>query len=215
MSEQLPSRMSVELSLAGGEPVEVCSGLPKPSPGAIGPERSASHLDRLAAAMAWFERLPPLLRSFLESLSGDRLDDTTIGAFADYLEEHGHTAEGQRVRLLRPQPGDLLVLWPADRSAAQRTYVRETAEQMRAALPVHTLECHDPDSRVESIDPEQLRAAGWVRESEAGDWAWEAAGGARQVCASLAEATAARFPDHPLVQRVLLALAEDIRSGRC
>jgi uncharacterized protein (TIGR02996 family) len=151
MAEQLPSRMSVELSLAGGEPVEVYDR-------AIGPMPEGY---RLADIMAWLEALPPVLRGFLESLSSDRLDDTTIGAFADWLEEHGHTAAGQRVRLLRPQPGNVLVAWVTSKLVTYR--------QEDVALPGVSVVALYDDERIEAIDPEQLRAAGWVRESEAAE----------------------------------------------
>jgi uncharacterized protein (TIGR02996 family) len=150
---------------------------------AIGPAPEAYHL---ADVMAWWEALPPVLRGFLCSLSGDRLDDTTLGAFADWLEEHGHTAEGQRVRLLRPQPGDVLVLYfdPAGMTAQRRAVLDESVKRLAEGAEVRGWIVTPSCNNLEAIDPEQLRAAGWVREEELTQHGLAV----RERCARLAEA---------------------------
>jgi hypothetical protein len=155
MSEQLPSRMSVELSLAGGEPVEVYDR-------AIGPVGMPTPL---AAPLRAWNALPAVLRGYLLALAEDRLDEISILTFADWLEEHGQTEAGQRVRLLRPRSGDVLAVWPsADTDDAHFTagiVCNELANRGFATVLMLFGET------LAAADPEQLRAAGWVREEEA------------------------------------------------
>jgi uncharacterized protein (TIGR02996 family) len=162
MSEQLPSRMSVELSLADGEPVEVYDRAIGPNPADVFP----------ADVLSRFDALPSVLRGFLTALARDRLDADTILVFADWLEEHGHTAEGQRVRLLRPQPGAVLVFTPGHdvTNPAERDDLDRAADEVaRRAGYDWWVRLPGPGYDLRAIDPEQLRAAGWVRESEAAE----------------------------------------------
>lgn len=183
MSEQLSSRMSVELSLAGGEPVEVYDRAigPEVSPEDFGPLNAWA--DDLRALMAWWDALPGVLRGYLLALAGDRTDEVSILTFADYLEENGRTAEGQRVRLLRPQPGDVLALWVGSLFAARRGAALAGVTLPPGVAAVALYE----DERLEAVDPEQLRAAGWVRESEA----YRRVAAEREECARVVEHEAA------------------------
>lgn len=170
MSEQLPSRMSAELSLAGGEPVEVYDRAIGPAPGTY----------RLAD-LARFDALPPVLQGFLESLSANRLDADTILVFADWLEEHGRTEAGERVRLLRPQPGDVIAVWPASHTDDAHFEAGQICNDLAAGGCLTVLLCFGEDLAV--ADPDQLRAAGWVREEEA----QERVRAEREACAELVE----------------------------
>lgn len=178
MSEQLPSRMSVELSLAGGEPVEVYDRAIGPNPADVFP----------ADVLSRFDALPSVLRGFLTALARDRLDADTILVFADWLEEHGRTAEGQRVRLLRPRPGDVLVLLPQDQHPieVQRQALADRAGELADALGLCWVGLPSPEFDIRLADPEQLRAAGWVREEEA----VERVRAEREACAVTAETSA-------------------------
>lgn len=108
--------------------------------------------------------MPPLERKFVQSLLRDRADETTICAFADWLEDNGRNAEGRRVRLLRPQAGDVLVLW-VDTAEEQQAAVARLQETFLVEGGPNWLVVRGSQD-VQRFDPEGMRAAGWVRVEE-------------------------------------------------
>jgi hypothetical protein len=123
-------------------------------------ERLQQLLDRLDA-------LPPALRGLIRAALESRLDGDLLEFLADYLDEHG-LADGRPVRLLRPQKGDVLVVYfdymqmNTERRESLDVAVAETCR--RAGMKCWIVAPHGTD--LTTLDPEQLRAAGLVRVEE-------------------------------------------------
>ena len=106
---------------------------------------------------------------FLQALSANALDQDTALVFADWLEENGRDEAGRRVRLLAPQPGNLLILWPTEGTPAAQEAARLALEDLRPFLPpgVTCVTMAAPDARIEDLTEEDMRDIGWVRAEHA------------------------------------------------
>jgi hypothetical protein len=120
---------------------------------------SPALVERLQQLLDRLDALPPALRGLIRAAAESRLDGELLEFLADYLDEHG-LADGRRVRLLRPQQGDVLAVWGgwANPLAAQ-----EAAGALAMFAAVLDL---SPGQDLATAAPEQLRAAGWVRAEE-------------------------------------------------
>jgi len=130
-------------------------------------------------------------RAFLLHLLGNRLDGDTAAVFADWLEEHGRTEAGDRVRLLRPRKGDLLVM------SIDRSDIREHAtwEQWEESIQAgnrlaRQFDCQmillSQSMQLNNMDADAMRKHGWVRAEEAERRVAEE----REACARVAEQVA-------------------------
>jgi hypothetical protein len=170
------------------------SDLPERSQLIEGLAGSPSLLSRLGALLDRLDALPPALRGLIRAALESRLDGDLLEFLADYLDEHG-LADGHKVRLLRPVPGDLLLLWHRTHytSDENRQAMAALAEQVAQMLAddhdVHWVTLPAPELDFRLLDPEQLRAAGWVREEEAARRVRDEA----DACARLAEQVADEY----------------------
>jgi hypothetical protein len=130
---------------------------------------------RLRDVLDRLEALPPALRGLVQACAENRLDGDLLGFLADYLDEHGMQG-GERVRLLRPVEGDVLVIWPhGEISPAVLPDMRATAERLTREYGMTI-----PGSRLEPLTPASFappagcgsRSFGWpmrgVRRSASG-----------------------------------------------
>jgi hypothetical protein len=161
-------------------------------------------LDRL-------EALPPALRGLVQACAENRLDGDLLGFLADYLDEHGMQG-GERVRLLRPGEGDVLVIWPhGEISPAVLPDMRATAERLTREYGMNWFVImNHPGQQIGTADPGQLRAAGWVRVEEL-RLANEGRAAERVRIAEAIEAEA-NFPGYGSQRAVLRGMAARIRS---
>jgi uncharacterized protein (TIGR02996 family) len=111
---------------------------------------------------------------FVAALTRDATDFVTLAVFADWLEEHGHTALGARFRRLLPQTGDLLVYRVQDdHYAEQLPRARDVAnivqKNLREGFGVETYWLILPeDMELQQVDEATMRELGWVRAPQEG-----------------------------------------------
>jgi hypothetical protein len=142
------------------------AGVP-PYPAAEVHGMASAVADTLDRVLAWFG-LHPQERAFLHYLAEDRLSYTSE-IFADWLADHGRDAEGRRVRLLRPRPGDVVVLQASEEGMGgmTRDVWQDLSARLRDAFTKNVTVVLPPGWDFGALDPDQMRAAGWVRADEA------------------------------------------------
>jgi uncharacterized protein (TIGR02996 family) len=124
---------------------------------------------RLLERICWLLNLSGGERRFVAALAQDAGDFDTAQVYADWLLDQGRTADGARVRRLVPQDGDVLV-WQIPNLAVaarqERVYLAG-AEYVRNELNargINTTAVFLPDGAdLSALDPDAMRAAGWVR----------------------------------------------------
>lgn len=126
-----------------------------------------TQLEQLLEALLAFLGLHPQERAFVRVLAENRTDDATLAVFADWLEERGQDEAGRRVRLLRPQKGDVLAMWGSDNTKAEFGHLEAAAMHLSRNLDggLMTLLLR-PGQDVRLLPPSQMREAGWVRVEE-------------------------------------------------
>lgn len=130
-----------------------------------------------AEAAEWLAGLTPQERSFVRACAAAPRDYLGLLQFADWLQdEQGRDADGMAIRRLCPDKGDVLVVtYPAKEEASWRakrlaeSILRELVKLGRKLVPVILPEGWS----AETLDPAQLREAGWVRMSDVENWLHE------------------------------------------
>jgi hypothetical protein len=125
-------------------------------------------LIRLCALLGLSERE----RAFVSVLADDAADFDLYNVLADWLEDEGRTKDGARVRRLVPQDGDVLI-WrmpPTDTGGVLLPFgaYEAAARNLQSVLMgrgVNTAYAVLPDdANLSALDPDRMRAAGWVRD---------------------------------------------------
>lgn len=111
--------------------------------------------------ICWLD-LPSEAVGFIRHLCRDRLDDTTIAVFADWLEENGQTADGKAVRRLRIDPDNVLVL-TVPHQAGDPVRLGQSVQQLTGCKGVLVL--RDGDD-LRNLPPQALADLGLVRREE-------------------------------------------------
>ena len=113
------------------------------------------HIARTCTGREW---------DFLQALIADASDRDPALVFADWLEEQGRDEAGQRIRLLRPQAGDLLVIWPMDTSEYAQEQARTAALELSKRLPegIAWVVTSSPYAHLRIHDPAAMAKLGWV-----------------------------------------------------
>jgi uncharacterized protein (TIGR02996 family) len=111
---------------------------------------------------------------FVAALAEDATDFTTLAVFADWLEEHGHTALGVRFRKLMPQTGDLLVYQlKRGNYFEQMPHVRDAAlaicKTLQEDFGIITCWLVLPEyMELRQVDEVIMRDLGWIRAPQEG-----------------------------------------------
>jgi hypothetical protein len=140
----------------------------------VRPDPVGGMLARLCAMLGLSDRE----RAFVGAALDDAADFDLVQVLADYLEEHGRTKDGARLRRLSPKDGDVLVLRVSGVSAgpgaaratldAYQAAARALCDRLARVTGTRTAwVVMSGEADLEVLDPAALRAAGWVRAAEA------------------------------------------------
>jgi hypothetical protein len=155
-------------------------------------------------------------RAFITAALDDAADFDLYSVLADWLEEEGRTRDGARVRRLAPKDGDVLV-WraPESWSGGGLGSIREAIDRVRQHLQARGVETTSiilyGDDELSALDPERMRAAGWVR----ADDVRRRVDIARDDCARYLELVVDSHESEqvPLDAGALRRVAEQLRGG--
>ena len=165
---------------------------------ALAREAGVAQVQSALSRLTWLFGLSEQERDFVLDLAKDATDFVTASVYADWLAENGRNAESERVRLLSPKDGDVLVGWAA--GAGDGSVKRLASEIGKIAEALRERGTHlaggvalPPGAELAALSPEQMRKHGWVSVIEADARVRHE----REACARLCDGRA----EHSLAER--------------